>query len=55
MKKALILFVIIFVLTALIPLISIVQSNKQDKQNELVTIFSSSIISIRTDEYNYPF
>ncbi|MGN0523533.1 MAG: hypothetical protein ACI4IG_04590 [Eubacterium sp.] len=43
MKKALILFAIVFAVTALIPLISIVKSNQQSSQDELVTIFSSSV------------
>ena len=41
MKKAMILFLIIFILTALIPLSAIVQNNKKSENSELVTIFSS--------------
>lgn len=43
MRKAMVLFAIIFAITALMPLISIVETNKQSEQNELVNIFSSSI------------
>lgn len=49
MKKAAIIFAILFAATLLIPMISIVQSNKSSSQSELVTIFSSSI----TLESNY--
>lgn len=44
MRKAMVLFAIIFAITALMPLISIVETNKQSEQNELVNIFSSSVI-----------
>lgn len=43
MRKAMVLFAIIFAITALMPLISIVETNKQSEQNELVNIFSSSV------------
>ncbi len=43
MRKAIVLFAIIFAITALIPIISIVEINKQSEQNELVNIFSSSV------------
>ena len=43
MRKAMVLFAIIFAITALMPLISIVEINKQSEQNELVNIFSSSV------------
>lgn len=51
MKKNLIIFIILFIAALLIPLISIVQSNKQNsnKNSELVTIFSSNV----TVEANY--
>ena len=43
MRKAMVLFAIIFAITALMPLISIVETNKQSEQNEIVNIFSSSV------------
>jgi hypothetical protein len=48
MKKAFILFIIVFIATLLIPMIAIVQTDKSNS-NELVTIFSSNI----TLEQNY--
>lgn len=43
MKRAVIIFVILFLATLLIPMISISRSNQEEKTDELVTIFSSSI------------
>lgn len=43
MKKAAIIFAILFAATLLIPMISIAQSEKDSTQSELVTIFSSEI------------
>ena len=43
MKKAMIIFIIIFVITLLIPMLSIVQNNKAEADKKLTTIFSSQI------------
>lgn len=45
MKRVAVIFVILFVATLLIPMVSIVRQNRENeqKQNELVTIFSSSV------------
>lgn len=45
MKRVAVIFVILFIATLLIPMVSIVRQNqeKKEKQNELVTIFSSSV------------
>ncbi len=43
MKKAVIIFAILFIITLLIPMISISQSKKENQTDELVTIFSSRI------------
>ena len=51
MKKALILFLLIFLFTALIPLF-VLTEKKQDNQSELVTLFSSDITASPT--YNCP-
>ena len=45
MKRVAVIFVILFIATLLIPMVSIVRKNQEEKekQNELVTIFSSSV------------
>lgn len=45
MKRVAVIFVILFIATLLIPMVSIVRQNQEEKekQNELVTIFSSSV------------
>ena len=43
MKRATIIFAIIFTLTTLIPLIAYFRSTKENTNKEMVTIFSSSI------------
>ena len=43
MKKAVIIFAILFAATLLIPLISQSAEKKENKKDELVTIFSSSV------------
>lgn len=45
MKKAMVIFVIIFLVTALIPLLSMVKPQSNDK--EVVTIFNSASTSTR--------
>lgn len=48
MKKALILFVIIFLITMLIPLISM---TKSDSSSELVTLFNGESCVVISDCY----
>ena len=43
MKRAMIIFLILFILSATIPLFAIVKSNQKEEQKELVTVFSSMI------------
>ncbi len=43
MKKALIIFFILFILTALIPLSAVALKDRRDEQNDVVTIFSSAV------------
>ena len=45
MKRVAVIFVILFIATLLIPMVSIVRQNQEEKekQNELVTFFSSSV------------
>jgi hypothetical protein len=43
MKKALIIFLILFILTASIPALSLVSTKKKSKGDELVTIFTSEL------------
>ena len=43
MKKTLILFIILFLMTALIPFSAALQKNKSSDSQELVTIFSSTV------------
>ena len=45
MKRVAVIFIILFVATLLIPTVSIARQNQEEKekQNELVTIFSSSV------------
>ncbi len=50
MKKALILFVILFAVTLLIPMISITKSNPTN--NEMVTIFNSAY-GIVADQFHF--
>lgn len=47
MKRIAVIFVVLFVATLLIPTISIARQNQneKEKQNELVTIFSSQIVN----------
>ena len=45
MKRAVIIFIILFIATLLIPLTSVIEHNKETKTEELVTIFSSQVIS----------
>ena len=40
MKKAVIIFLFIFIITLLIPMFSLVETHKDTTQSELVTIFS---------------
>lgn len=51
MKKAVILFIIIFMLSALIPAY-VFSENKEKEENELVTLFSSEIIL--QEQYSRP-
>lgn len=53
MKKAAIIFAIIFVLTLAIPIFSLNHSKSESKQSELVTIFSSP--TNLSAEYHLPF
>lgn len=46
MRKAFIIFIVIFLLTALIPLFSLAEK-KEESTNEIVTIFSDEITSER--------
>lgn len=41
MKKAAVIFAILFIATLLIPMISIFRENEEKKSKEMVTIFSS--------------
>ncbi|MBQ7740865.1 MAG: hypothetical protein IJT65_06515 [Eubacterium sp.] len=41
MKRALILFIILFISTVIIPFCAVVEKNKTDKTNEVVTIFNA--------------
>lgn len=45
MKRAVIIFVILFLATLLIPMISIPRNKQEEKTDELVTIFSSVTIT----------
>lgn len=51
MKKAAIIFIIVFLFTALIPLYTFFEKKNAGQNNELVTIFSSRIIF--EPRYNY--
>lgn len=42
MKKTAVIFIIIFILTLTVPLLSLRQDSEKSKQSELVTIFSSN-------------
>lgn len=53
MKKALIIFAILFALTFSIPFISSVQSKSREKGDEIVTIFNSQITA--GVNYHLPF
>ena len=44
MKKAAVIFAILFIATLLIPMISIFREDEEEKSKEMVTIFSSEII-----------
>ena len=58
MKKALIIFAVMFIMTMLVPFAAIIQAKnteaKTDNNNELVTIFSShiSLSGIAVDTLN---
>lgn len=52
MKKAAIIYIIIFLLTALIPLYSFSKDREKDKNSELVTIFSC--VTVSEQGYNPP-
>ena len=43
MKRAVIIFIILCIATMLIPFTAVIQKNKEDKSDELVTIFSSQL------------
>lgn len=53
MKRAAIIFIILFLATLLIPMISISRNKQEEKTDQLVTIFSSSIYPI--DELSFTF
>lgn len=49
MKRVAVIFVILFIATLLIPMVSIVRQNQEEKekQNELVTIFRQASVPVR--------
>lgn len=53
MKRAMVIFAVVFVLTFLIPLISLIPSGSSNSSSELVTLFSSRTTAVQS--YHLPF